>query len=181
MKNEQVLVIMDLQDGFIGDRAKLPICNENRDSFLTRCVDLINYWTQRGGNLIYVLTIYGKWSPLNIFTNSAVKIGTPGTELVNGIYKEDSPVFVKNTTNVFSNTAFDAHLVEQQYRELFICGVFIEYCVSKAAYVALQKGYKVSVVSDLVGYRNLNKCEKIMGQMKKAGIGLLGREQCMNL
>ena len=176
MKHKSALVVMDIQEGFLGEEAKLPIYNENKNSFLNDISELIGTWIKNGNDVIYVQTVYGKWSLLNLFTNSAVKTGTKGTRLISSIYRKGFPVFEKNTTNIFKNDDFEKHLQEHHYREIVICGVFIEYCVSKAAFTAKNKGYKVSVINDLVGYRNKEKFVVILKKLEKAGITLNGKD-----
>ncbi|PKL52002.1 MAG: hypothetical protein CVV37_03460 [Nitrospira bacterium HGW-Nitrospira-1] len=181
MKHEPALVVMDIQEGFFGEKAKLPIHNEDKNSFLDDISELVGTWTKNGRDVIYVRTIYGKWSPLNFFTKSAVKAGTEGASLISSIYRKGFPVFDKNTPNIFTNPDFEKYLQETHHKEIVICGVFIEYCVSRAAFTARNKGYKVSVIKDLVGYRNKDRFVAILKKMEKAGITLNGKDKYKNL
>ena len=112
---------MDIQEGFFGEKAKLPIHNENKNSFLNDISQLIDTWIINGRDVIYVQTVYGKWSLLNLFTNSAVKAGTIGTRLISSIYKNGFPVFEKSTPNIFTNPDFEKYLQEHHYREIVFC------------------------------------------------------------
>jgi len=158
---------MDIQKGFLGDNPKLPIKNENKNKFLNGISELIDAWVRDKNEVVYVKTVYGKWSPLNWFTKSAVKDGTEGVDLIDSIYINGCPIFEKNSTNVFTNEDFEKYLSDGKFKNVFICGVFAEYCVNQAAITAKKKGFNVSVIKDLIGYRNRKKFNLFLERMKK--------------
>ena len=167
MDNKSVLVVMDIQKGFLGDNPKLPIKNENKNKFLNGISELIDAWVRDKNEVVYVKTVYGKWSPLNWFTKSAVKDGTEGVDLIDFIYINGCHVFEKNSTNVFTNKDFEKYLLDGKFKNVVICGVFAEYCVNQAAITAKKKGFNVSVIKDLIGYRNSKKFNLFLERMKK--------------
>jgi nicotinamidase-related amidase len=167
MDNKSVLVVMDIQKGFLGKNPKLPIKNENKEKFVNGISELIDAWITNKNEVVYVKTVYGKWSLLNLFTKNAVKDGTEGVDLVDSIYINGCHVFEKNSTNVFTNKDFEKYLLDGKFKNVAICGVFAEYCVNQAAITAKKKEFNVFVVKDLVGYRNRKKFNLFLERMKK--------------
>jgi len=167
MDNKSVLVVMDIQKGFLGDNPKLPIKNENKNKFLNGISKLIDAWVRNKNEVVYVKTVYGKWSPLNLFTKSAVKDGTKGIDLIDSVYRNGCPIFEKHSTNVFTNKDFEKYLLKGQFKDVVICGVFAEYCVNQAAIGAKKKEFNVSIVKDLIGYRNRKKFNLFLERMRK--------------
>jgi len=167
MDNKSVLVVMDIQEGFFGKNSKLPIKNENKNKFLNGISELIDAWMTNKNEVVYVKTVYGKWTPLNFFTKSAVKDGTKGIDLIDSIYRNGCPIFEKHSTNVFTNKDFEKYLLNGQFKNVVICGVFAEYCVNQAAIGAKKKEFNVFVVKDLIGYRNRKKFNLFLERMKK--------------
>lgn len=180
MDNKSVLVVMDIQEGFLGESPKLPIINEKKNKFLNGISKLIDVWIANKNEVVYVKTVYGKWSPLNLFTKSAVKYGTRGIDLIDSIYRSGCPIFEKHSTNVFTNKDFEKYLLKGQFKDIFICGVFAEYCVNQAAICARKKEFNVFVVKDLIGYRNKKKFNLLLERMEKSEIHIVNGKSVLS-
>jgi len=68
---------------------------------------------------------------------------------------------------VFTNKDFEKYLLNGQFKNVVICGVFAEYCVNQAAIGAKKKELNVFVVKDLIGYRNRKKFNLFLERMRK--------------
>ena len=70
MDNKSVLVVMDIQKGFLGDNPKLPIKNENKNKFLNGISELIDAWVRDKNEVVYVKTVYAiSWMSRKIKKN----------------------------------------------------------------------------------------------------------------
>lgn len=58
--------------------------------------------------------------------------------------------FAKNRTDAFSNRHLEQHLINRQVDEIFLVGLDAAFCVYYTALGALQRGYRVTVVTDAV-------------------------------
>ena len=58
--------------------------------------------------------------------------------------------FAKNRTDAFSNRQLEQFLIDHQVDEIFLVGLDAAFCVYYTALGALNRGYKVTVVSDAV-------------------------------
>ena len=94
MARKSLLVAVDIQEAFLGENPILPIVNENKNQFLNEISTLIDTWQANKNDVIYVQSVYGKWSILNLFTKSAVRVGSRGIPLVDSAYRELSLIHI---------------------------------------------------------------------------------------
>jgi nicotinamidase-related amidase len=93
-----------------------------------------------------------------------------------------APTFTKGRSDSFSNPALDAHLRALQVDELLIVGLDAAYCVKATTRGALNRGYKVTVVSDGVATESGQSIENLARSYTDAGArvattqGLLGHQ-----
>ena len=180
MANKSVLIVMDIQEALVGENPILPIKNDNKNLFTNEISALIDVWQENKNEVAYVQSVYGKWSILNLFTKSAVRVGSKGIDLVDSAYRQGCPIFEKNAVNVFSNKDFEKYLKEGQFKNIYFCGVFAEYCVNQAAMTAKKKGYNIFLVRDLIGYQKKDKFISLLEKWKKNGIGITERKDVIN-
>ena len=62
--------------------------------------------------------------------------------------RDGESVTVKRHCNAFQNTDFDQTLKRADIDHLIVCGMQSEYCVDTAVRAAVERGYKVTLVSD---------------------------------
>jgi len=62
--------------------------------------------------------------------------------------RDGESVTVKRHCNSFQNTDFDQTLKRADIDHLIVCGMQSEYCVDTAVRAAVERGYKVTLVSD---------------------------------
>jgi nicotinamidase-related amidase len=75
--------------------------------------------------------------------------GTPGFAFRPELTARDGEsVTVKRHCNAFQNTDFDQKLKRADIDHLIVCGMQTEYCVDTAVRAAVERGYKVTLVSD---------------------------------
>jgi nicotinamidase-related amidase len=58
--------------------------------------------------------------------------------------------FAKNRTDAFSNRQLEQFLIDRQVEEIFLVGLDAAFCVYYTALGALNRGYRVTVVTDAV-------------------------------
>lgn len=177
MARKSLLVAVDIQEAFLGENPILPIVNENKNQFLNEISTLIDTWQANKNDVIYVQSVYGKWSILNLFTKSAVRVGSRGIPLVDSAYREGCPIFEKNSINIFSNKDFEKYLRDGQFKDVYFCGLFAEYCVNKAVTTAKKKGFNVSIVRDLIGFQKKEKFTSLLRKWEKSGINIIEKKK----
>jgi nicotinamidase-related amidase len=83
--------------------------------------------------------------------------------------------FEKNRTDAFSNRRFEQLLIDNRVDELYLTGVDAAYCVYYTALGALNRGYRVVVVTDAVATRQ--NLSEVLDRYRRKGIGVITSEQ----
>jgi len=139
---------------------------------------LIDTFDRSGQEVIYVR---------QVFTNSLITRLHGGRILagrmepricrwVNVVNKND---FAKNRTDAFSNRKLEQFLIDRQVDELFLVGLDAAFCVYYTALGALNRGYRVTVVSDAVMTgRDMGRVQR---RYHEKGISIMDSQEVINV
>jgi nicotinamidase-related amidase len=138
MKQLPVLIVIDVQDGFLdpawGNSAN-PKCEENIKS-------LLDLWRTKEAPI--VLVRHDSVSP-----NSKLSPNSPGNALQSGVLGKHDLLISKSVNSAFYGTP-DLHewLKANDYRDVVICGITTNHCCETTARMAGNLGYEVTFVLD---------------------------------
>jgi len=109
--------------------------------------------------------------------------GTKGadfhTDLASGFL-----IFRKGTTpdveeySGFTNTNMADRLTKKSIKELYVCGLALDYCVLHTALDAIKFGFKVTVIVDACRAVDVKSIDGVKKQMADAGINLIYSKDC---
>lgn len=155
MSNKPVLVVIDVQKGFLepswGD-SNNPECEDN-------IRQLLEMW--RKANYPVVLVRHDSTSP-----NSSLRPNQTGNEFQDGIDGKNDLLISKSVNSAFYGTpSLDDWLKKNGYSELVICGITTNHCCETTARMAGNLGYKVKFVLDATRTFNF---KDISGNLVKA-------------
>jgi len=146
---QSALLIIDLQrditekDGTIkGNIQQIDEAITNINKIIDSRKDLI---------IVYIAQEFGGSKVLEFLSKGALKHGELGTEFDPRILRVNDNYFVKYVSDSFSNHELERFLIENQVDHLYMTGVDAQYCVDKTVKGALNRNYKVTVISDAVG------------------------------
>jgi nicotinamidase/pyrazinamidase len=116
--------------------------------------------------------------------------GTPGAEFAAGLQFPDSGLVIdiekdSNTRNMgysaFENTNLETELQNRQIQEVAVCGIATDYCVKATVLSALQSGFQVSVLTDILRPIDIspNDSSKALAEMVASGATLLDSNEWM--
>ena len=132
------LVIIDVQIGMFTFPGYTP---HDGEAVVARIASLLKRARENGTPVFFVQHDGGKGDPL--------EQGTPGFPFRPELAPRDGEsVTVKRHCNSFQNTDFDQALKRAGIDHLIVCGMQSEYCVDTAVRAAVERGYKVTLVSD---------------------------------
>jgi nicotinamidase/pyrazinamidase len=83
--------------------------------------------------------------------------------------------FAKNRTDAFSNRQLEQFLVDHQVDEIFLVGLDAAFCVYYTALGALNRGYRVTVVSDAV--MTGKNMSRVLERYHSKGIAVLNSQE----
>lgn len=142
------LLVIDLQEATTGSVA-IKHEYQNKASNLYFAVNsVIDTCAAKEIPVIYIRNeVSNPW--INII-NSSMKKGTIGTELDPRLHIASDNIFSKEKQDAFSNPELDKFLVKKKINTIYITGLDAAYCVKSTALAALNRKYKVVMISDAI-------------------------------
>jgi nicotinamidase-related amidase len=169
----KALVVLDLQEGYAGTTARQPVTIPPATGLIATVNRLIDKAAESGMEVAYIRQVFSN----NLFVRlhggrrQGRVIIDRRIEVING---ND---FEKNRTDAFSNQQFEQLLIDGQVNELYLVGVDAAYCVYYTALGALNRGYKVTVVTDAVMSRH--SMVGVLERYRRKGIGIITSRQLL--
>ncbi len=152
------LLIIDCQNDFLEDGALgaretsdlVPALNRVIAECSTRKVPLfftrdwhpVNHYSFRSEG--------GIWPPHCVQNTAGARFAEGLTVPVGATVVSKGQMVNDDGYSMFENTSLKEQLQKLEVRELAVCGIATEYCVLESVKDALQDGYKVAVLMDLV-------------------------------
>ena len=88
--------------------------------------------------------------------------------------------FVKHKMDAFSNEEFDAFLQKNQVNHLMITGMAAEECVDRTCQGALNRKYKVTILSDAIFGKSDDSRRKKIADYKRYGAEMAQTRELIN-
>jgi len=163
----RALLVLDLQEGYAGTAARQPVMNLPSTGLFGAVNRLVDWATASGVEVGYVTQVFGAAWLVRLHGGRRVSrvVVDRRVRLVN------SNVFEKHRTDALSSRALEAWLDEREVDELYLVGVDAAHCVTMTARGALNRGYRVSVVSDAVASRH--PLGPVLERLRRRGVGVV--------
>lgn len=167
----KAVVVLDIQEGYSGTEARRPVTAPPATGMIATVNRLIDMASESDMEVAYIRQVFSN----NLFVrlHGGRRVGKVMIDrrikVING---ND---FEKNRTDAFSNRRFEQLLIDRQVDELYLTGVDADYCVYYTAIGALNRGYRVTVVTDAVASRH--KMAEVLERYRRKGIGVMTSEQ----
>lgn len=142
----RALIVIDIQNEFAKHIFNIRTVIKNTKK-------LIAYFKKKKWPIIYIQDFHtDKNDPeFKKFGCHALK-GTKGVEYVEGLKLDKKDVLIrKKRLSSFFNTGLDKILKQKKIKEIYLCGIFTDYCVLATAADGFMRDYKVFVFSDATG------------------------------
>jgi nicotinamidase-related amidase len=141
MSGSAVLVVVDVQNGFITEHSRpvVPVI-----------VDLVSRWQEAGGDTVFTRYLNYPGSPYERLINWTALQGPPATNIIDELaacVSRASAVVDKTIYTLFTEEG--AALVRSRgWTDLYICGIDTESCVLKTAVDAFERDLTPWVLAD---------------------------------
>jgi nicotinamidase/pyrazinamidase len=145
----KALVVLDIQEGYMGTDNRQPVTAPPPQGLIATVNRLIERAAEAGVEVVYIRQVFSN----NLFVRLHGGRQQGRVVIDRRIKVINSSDFEKNRTDAFSSCPFEQFLIDRQVDELCLVGVDAAYCVYYTALGALQRGYRVTVVSDAVKSR----------------------------
>lgn len=167
----KALVVLDIQEGYSGTDSRQPVTGTPATGMIATVNRLIEKASESGMEVAYIRQVFS--NNLIVRLHGGKRQGRVivdrRIQMING---ND---FEKNRTDAFSNRQFEQFLIDRQVNELYLVGVDAAFCVYYTALGALNRGYRVTVVTDAVMSRN--RMEDVLARYRRKGISVITSKQ----
>lgn len=163
------LVVLDLQEGYTGANPQPPAAVPPHGLIAT-VNRLIGRAAAAGVEVVYLRQVFA--SDLVVRLHGGRRQGRVivdrRVDVING---ND---FEKNRTDAFSSRPFEQLLIDRQVDQLYLVGVDAAYCVYYTALGGMQRGYRVTVVSDAV--RSRKPLPAVLERLRRHGVTVVASD-----
>ncbi len=148
MKNS-ILVVVDLQNDFTLADGKVPACTPEVDAIFKPINALVEHWHANGLPVVALSTQWGSWL-MRVLTSNSVAAGSEGAKLDARLVLGSAKRLVKPAKSAFSTPQFAEHLAATGKKDLVLCGLAAEHCITATAQEALKRDLQVSLIKDAI-------------------------------
>ena len=187
-KNPQkALLVIDVQEDTTGSTALHLSPYKGNVEYISRLKKIIEDANTKNILIVYVKQqfdgLWGKTLSWAVFGGSDIK-GSPGYKVDKRIAMLSNYKFSKPQGDSFANPKLNEFLTQQRVNEIYLAGLDPEFCIYATARGALNRGYKVNVITDaILSWRDTiciwtkNNNEGIFNKYRQDGIKLISGKE----
>jgi nicotinamidase-related amidase len=186
---QKALLVIDVQEDTTGTTAPPLSPYKGKTEYIARLNKAIEAANRKNILIVYVKQefdgLWGKTLSWAVFCGSNIK-GNPGTKIDKRIAMLSNYKFSKPQGDSFANPKLNEFLTGQRVNELYLVGLDPEFCIYATARGALNRGYKVNVITDaILSWRDAiciwtkNDNERIFEKYRKEGIKLISGKELL--
>ena len=180
---QKALLVIDIQEDFTGTTARPPFPYKDSAKLIAMVNTIIDTAFVRNINIVYIRqeldSFMGKLLSRMFIGGAAIK-GDPGTEIDKRVSILTDNLFPKPKSDAFSNPELEEYLIKNQVNELYLVGLDAAGCVHMTARGALNRGYKVNIITNAVVLQDEEEWEDLLKEYREEGIILLSAEDFMS-
>ena len=188
-KPAESILVIDVQEDTTGTTAPPLSPYKGKAEYIARLNNAIEAANSKNILIVYVKQefngLWGKTLSWAVFCGSNIK-GNPGTKVDKRIAMLSNYKFSKPQGDSFANPKLNEFLTGQRANELYLVGLDPEFCIYATARGALNRGYKVNVITDaILSWRDTicictkNDNERIFEKYRKEGIKLISGKELL--
>ncbi|MBY6035970.1 cysteine hydrolase [Fictibacillus nanhaiensis] len=176
------LLVLDIQKGFIGDKARMPVAKHQIEPMLERVNEIVEKADSQDIPVVYIGNEYeSNQFIVNFLTKNSALKGSEGAELDDRLLRVNDLYFSKNKGSALSNLELVSYLISNEIKHIVIVGLFTEACVASTALDSIRRNFTVTVVRDAVASSNDAKREKALKFLNNKGITVMDSTKFIEL
>lgn len=172
----KALLVLDIQESNVNRQSAMPPPPTTTPfgSMIEKVNHLISCFTETGQEVAYIRQVFSS----NLITRlhgGRIVPGRMEPRICRWVKIVNSNDFAKNRTDAFSSRHLERFLIERQVNEVFLVGLDAAFCVYFTALGALNRGYRVTVVTDAV--MTGRDMDTVLRRYHKKGIAVTGSQE----
>ena len=175
---KKALLVVDVQENLLDPNSGMHMDPAAIPPFIENLNKSIEFFAENKMPVIYIVNEFT--NPfLNLLTSNACKKGAKGTDIDKRVNRVNDLVYRKSKSNALTNRDLSQYLKENAISELYVTGLFAEYCIKATAISAKANNYKVIIIEDAVGSKSAAKKSKAVGHCKSKGVSIITSDQLL--
>lgn len=164
--SKRVLLVLDVQENLLNPNSSIHVDSAEVDVLIQNVNASITSFQQNGDSIIY---IKNEWTnPLmNWMTGDVCKRGAQGTDFDTRMLIVNDNVYSKSKPNSLSNNELLKYLQQNDFNEVYVCGLMAEACVKATAKGLKDEDFTVIVLEDALGSKNQRNKDKALEYFEK--------------
>lgn len=172
------LMLCDLQRSFLQPSGAMPVARDEVEPLIRAVNAMIDAAHDQVVPVIYIRDEYSPFQLIgNLLRHYAALRYEAGSAFDPRVNSTAGVCFSKQSSDAFSNDAFESYLLTAGIGRLVIAGVFAERCVLETAESASARGYKVTVINNAVASSSDGTRDTALRQLKDAGAQVESSEE----
>ncbi|HIJ80426.1 MAG TPA: cysteine hydrolase [Desulfuromonadales bacterium] len=169
---KKALLVLDIQEsGNAGTGSAHPFPTGTRLGAMIEVVNrLIERFDKTGMEVVYVRQVFSN-NLISRMHGGRIIAGRMEPRICRWVNVINDNDFAKNRTDAFSNRQLEQYLIDHQVNELYLVGLDAAICVYYTALGALNRGYRVTVVTD--GVLTGRNMATVLERYQKRGITVM--------
>ena len=177
-KPARALLVMDIQEssGNRVARSEQPPIDTPFGMMLHNVNSLIDGFALAGDEVAYIRQVF-KSDFLTRLHGGRIVAGRLQPRICRWVRLVNGNDFVKQRTDAFSCRELENFLIERQVNEIFLVGLDAAFCVYYTALGGLQRGYRVTVITDAV--MTGRSWRKVLARYRAKGIAIMNSTEVL--
>jgi nicotinamidase-related amidase len=173
---KRALLLIDFQRDFLRDDGRMPVDVGQRQLVIAAANRAAAAARARGDAVIAIGNEFRRSDWANVFRRFAALAGSEGARWDERVGVDDARYFRKWRASAFCNPDLAVCLRDLGAEDLAIAGLYASACVTATARDALERGFRVTVLSDAVADRSDAARTRALERLKQAGTTLAATE-----
>lgn len=174
-RSKKALMVLDIQESSVATEVAFPV-QSPLGKMITSVNNLIDCFDSAGQEIVYIRQVFRS----NLITRlhgGRILAGHMEPRLSRWLKIVNGNDFPKNRTDAFSNRDLERFLIERHVSELYLVGLDAAFCVYYTALGALNRGYRVTVVTD--GVMTGREMGKVMERYRTHNISIISSSELL--
>ena len=167
---KKALIVIDIQNDYFWDK-RLKKFNYDTDKVISNINNIINKYKE-DSDIIYISHIINNFPTNKLLFGYSIK-GTEGAELYKGLNIVSNYRFNKYLPSAYTNKKFSKFMKDNNYDEVYICGIDNCGCVYHTAKSAVKRSNTYIIKEATFSCFNKEKVNKVNNKLKLLGINFI--------
>jgi len=174
---KKAVLVIDVQKNLTSEDGTWILNLDQTDRMIEKINEITKAAERSGIIVVYITNEFARNSIINRMTDRAMEEKTEGAKMDERVRILSGDHFIKNKMDAFSSRSFEEFLIASKVDHLILTGIDAEDCVDKTFKGALNRKYRLTVVSDAVATKSYEALRKKLEDFRIAGAEVIAASE----